>query len=315
VVRDEAIVRLQKNNERLLKKQLDETRERFRVGELTRTDVAQSESSFSQATAGRIGAEGTLQMSKAVYLQVVGRQPINLSEPENIHMFLPATFPEALAQAENRNYGVLRARKNLESKDYAVKANYGPLLPQINASAEAAKAKTDPRNAAFNDTTVDSVEFGATLSIPLYDAGMNRAVIRQSKYAKWQAHEQVMSAERAAISGVTSYWESMVANDAMIVAMMDSVRANQIALEGVKKEQTLGNRTIFDVLSAYQTLLDSQVNVVLAKREYYLSALQVMQSMGKLTAKDLNLNVELYNAKKHYKETRGRWLSTSVGER
>ena len=121
-----------------------------------------------------------------------------------------------------------------------------------------------------------------------------------------------MSAQRAAVSSITGSWESMVANDARIKALEDQVEANKIALDGVKKEESLGNRTVLDVLDAYQTLLNSQVEVVKARREYYLAAMQVMQAMGKLTAKNLKLNVDLYNSKKYYKDTRNKWLSTSA---
>lgn len=314
VVRDAAIVDLQKNNEKLLKKQLDETIERFNVGELTRTDVAQARSSLSQATASRISAEGSLQVSRAVYKQVIGKQPEDLSEPDNIHEFLPATFEQALAYTMSNNYEVLAAKRALEASEYTVKANYGALLPQVAATGEVAQTKNDPKHSGLNDTTVDSVEFGINMTIPLYDAGENRAKIRQSKYTKWQAHEQVLSAERAAVSDITSYWESMVANDAMIKALQDQVKANEIALDGVRKEEALGNRTVLDVLNAFQRLLDSKVEVVKARREYYLSAMQVMQAMGKLTAENLKLNVELYHPKKYYKETRGKWLSLSTDD-
>ncbi len=312
VVRDAAIVDLQKSNEKLLKKQLDETIERFNVGELTRTDVAQARSSLSQATASRIRAEGNLQVSRAVYKQIIGRQPENLKEPDNIHEFLPATFEQALDYTMVNNYDVLAAKQALAAREYTVKANYGSLLPQIAATGEVAQVKNDPKHSGLNDSTVDSVEFGVNLTVPLYDAGENRAIIRQSKYAKWQAHEQVLSAERLAVSSITSYWESMVANDAMIKALQDQVKANEIALDGVKKEEALGNRTVLDVLNAYQSLLDSKVDVVKARREYYLSAMQVMQAMGKLTAENLKLNVELYHPKQHYKETRDKWFSLSA---
>lgn len=314
VVRDEAILDLQKSNEKLLKKQLDETTERFKVGELTRTDVAQARSSLSQATASRISAEGNLQVSRAVYEQVIGKQPSDLSEPDNIRDFLPKDFKEALEYTMSNNYEILAAKRNLEASEYSVKANYGALMPQISASAEAAQSKNDPRYRGLNDTTIDSVEFGVNMTIPLYDAGENRAKIRQSKYNKWQAHEQVLSAERAAVSDITSYWESMIANDAMIKALQDQVSANEIALDGVKKEEALGNRTVLDVLNAFQSLLDSKVEVVKARREYYLSAMQVMQAMGKLTAENLKLDVEIYRPKEFYKETRDKWLSLSVDD-
>lgn len=314
VVRDAAIVDLQKSNEKLLQKQLDETIERFNVGELTRTDVAQARASLSQATANRISAEGNLQVARAVYKQVIGKEPENLSEPDNIHEFLPATFEQALEYTLNNNYEILAAKKALEASEYTVKANYGALLPQVAAVGEVAQTKNDPRYSGIDDVTVDSVEFSVNMTIPLYDAGEDRAKIRQSKYNKWRAHEQVLSAERAAVSGITGSWESMVANDAMIKALQDQVKANEIALDGVRKEEALGNRTILDVLNAFQTLLDSKVEVVTVRREYYLSAMQVMQAMGKLTAENLKLNVELYHPKEYYKETRGKWLSLSTDD-
>lgn len=312
VVRDEAIVDLQKNNEKLLKKQLDETQERFNVGELTRTDVAQAKSSYSQAIASRISAEGTLEVSKAVYKQVIGKDPTHLSEPNNIHTFLPATFDRALSYTMDNNFAVLQAKEALDAREYAVKANYGALAPQIAATGIATKSKVNSKHHGDPTPTVDDITWGVNASIPLYDAGENRARIRQSKYAKWQAQEQVASAKRAAVSSITGSWESMVAYDAQIKALVDRVEANKIALDGVKKEEALGNRTILDVLDAYQTLLNSQVEVVKARREYYLSAMRVMQAMGKLTAKNLKLDVDIYNPKVYYKETRDKWLSTSI---
>ncbi len=312
VVRDEAIVNLQKNNEKLLKKQLDETQERFNVGELTRTDVAQSKSSHSQAVADRISAEGALEVSKAIYKQIIGKNPQNLSEPTNIHTFLPSTFAKALEYTEQNNFALLQAKEALKSREYAVKANYGALAPQLSATGTAAKSKNNSKHHGDPNSSVDEVSWGLNASIPLYDAGENRARIRQSKYAKWQAQEAVLSAQRAAISAITGSWEAMVSYDAKIKALEEQVDANKIALEGVKKEEALGNRTVLDVLTAFQTLLNSQVQVVTARRDYYLSSMQVMQAMGKLTAKNLKLNVDLYNAKQYYKDTRNKWLSTSI---
>lgn len=312
VVRDEAILNLQKNNEKLLKKQLDETQERFNVGELTRTDVAQSKSSHSQAVADRISAEGALEVSRAIYKQIIGKNPQNLSEPTNIHTFLPSTFTKALEYTEQNNFALLQAKEALKSREYAVKANYGSLSPQLSATGTAAKSKNNSKHHGDPNSSVDEVSWGLNASIPLYDAGENRARIRQSKYAKWQAQEGVLSAQRAAVSAITGSWEAMVAYDAKIKALEEQVDANKIALEGVKKEEALGNRTILDVLTAFQTLLNSQVQVVTARRDYYLSSMQVMQAMGKLTAKNLKLNVDLYNAKQYYKDTRNKWLSTSI---
>ena len=121
-----------------------------------------------------------------------------------------------------------------------------------------------------------------------------------------------MEAERLVTSNVTSAWEYMVANKAMITSIKEQVRANEIALDGVQKEEALGNRTILDVLDAYQELLNSNVEEVKARRNYYVSAMTLLQAMGRLTARDLGLNVELYNAAKYSAETRNKWLSLSI---
>ena len=118
-----------------------------------------------------------------------------------------------------------------------------------------------------------------------------------------------MEARRQVEATVSSAWEYMKANEAQIVAIKDQVKANAIALDGVQKEEALGNRTVLDVLDAYQELLNSNVNEVTARRDYYVSAMSLLVAMGKLTAEDLKLDVELYDAKKYYKETRDKWLA------
>lgn len=314
VVRDEAIVELQKNNEKLLKKRLDETRERFNVGEVTRTDVSQAQARYSQAKADRIASEGTLQASKAVYARVIGQAPKDVSTPKNLNEFIPASFEEALEYTKANNYSIRYAKDLLNSRTYNVAANNGALLPSITLDGSATTSKGDAsNNGAYNrDTKTDEIQWGVNMNIPLYTAGETRAKIRQSKYQKWQAQELVLEAERQAVSDVTSAWELMTSNKAQIQSIKDQVKANEIALDGVQKEEALGNRTILDVLDAYQELLNSNVNEVKARRDYYVAAMQVLLSMGKLTAENLNLNVEVYNPKKFYKETRDKWLSLSI---
>ena len=309
VVRDRAIVDLQKNNEKLLKKRLDETQQRFNVGEVTRTDVSQAEARYSQAKSDRIASEGDLEVSKAVYAKIIGSMPEDLEDPKMIKDYLPESYEEALNTALKNNYSIRQAKHLFNSKGYEVYANTGALLPQLSFDASASKVKSENDSALTGDTTTDGVEWGLNLTIPLYKGGENRAKIRQSKHQKWQAQEQVLETERQVKATVSSAWEYMKANESKIYAIKDQVKANEIALDGVQKEEALGNRTILDVLDAYQELLNSNVNEVTARRDYYVSAMNLLVSMGKLTAKDLKLDVELYDAKKYYKETKGKWLS------
>lgn len=310
VLRDESIVNLQKNNEKLLKKRLDETRERFNVGEVTRTDVSQAEARHSAAISDRIAAEGNLAASKAVFVQVVGYEPENLEEPAGIADLFPKNFDDAVNYARANNYAVQAAKDALDSQVYTVAANTGALLPQVNFEATAARGKTE--SLYTKDPETNSFQWGVNMSIPLYNAGESRAKIRQSKYLKWQAQENVMQAERDMLSAVNSNWEYMISNQARISSVKDQIRAYAIALDGVQQEEALGNRTVLDVLDAYQSLLNSNVEEVRARRDYYVSGMQLLVSMGKLTAKDLNLDVKIYDAQKYSKQTRGKWLSLSV---
>ena len=308
VVRDASIVELQKNNEKLLKKRLDETEQRFNVGEVTRTDVSQAKARYSRAKADRISAEGTLEVSNAVFEKIIGEKPENLSEPENLNKFLPKTSDEALSYALSHNFAILQAKHYLNSKTYDVAVNNGALLPSVSLDGVASHTRGDI-DLYSDDVKTDNLEWGVNMTVPLYNSGETRAKIRQSKYLKWEAQEKVMEATRSVVSTVTSAWEYMLANKAMIASIKDQVKANEIALDGVQKEEALGNRTILDVLDAYQELLNSNVEEVKARRDYYVSSMNVLLAMGKLTAKDLQLDVQLYNPKTYYKETRDKWLS------
>lgn len=312
VVQNTAIVNLQKNNEKLLKKRLDETIQRFNVGEVTRTDVSQARARYSRAKADRINSEGTLEASKATYAKIIGLPPSDLTDPSGvIEKFLPLSFDEALEYARIHNYSIRQAKNYLDSKEFDIKTRTGALLPSVTLDGVASKTRGDIENRP-NTAETNDVEWSVNMKVPLYSAGEDRAKIRQSKYQKWQAQEQVLEAERLVTSSVTSAWEYMVANKAMIGSIKEQVRANEIALDGVQKEEALGNRTILDVLDAYQELLNSNVEEVKARRNYYVSALTLLQSMGRLTARELNLNVNIYDPKKYYKETRGKWLSLSI---
>ncbi len=311
VMRDEAIVKLQKNNEKLLKKELEETRERFKVGEVTTTDVSQAEASFASAQSQRISAEGNLEASKAVYEQIIGSSPKDIKDPKEIENLFPQSIEEALKYAESNNYTLTAAKQNLKAKNYDVKVNKGDLLPSVNAYATAGRLKSENYIYDKNPTS-DSVEVGVNFSMPLYNAGSSRAKIRQSKYYQWQAREDLMNAEDKLHSDITSYWEYLSANKAKIKSVQAQIKAYQVALDGVREEEALGNRTVLDVLNQYQYLLNSEVEEVTTRHNYYVSGLSLLQAMGKLPGKELKLNVDLYDTSAKYEETKGKWLSTSI---
>lgn len=306
VLQNRAIVDLQKNNEKLLKKKLDETLERFKVGEVTRTDVSQAKARHSQAISDRIASEGALQASIANYVEYVGSEPEELKEPTAMKAMLPNSYDEALDIAMRSNYSIKQAQNIYAARGYQVYSNEGDLWPSLSLDGSVGRNKSDQNH---HKSTVDNTEWGVNLSVPLYAGGSTNAKIRQSKYLKWQAQEGVLEAKRAVKAAVRSAWENMKANESQLKSISDQIEASKIALDGVQREEALGNRTILDVLDAYQELLNSEVNDVKARRSYYVAAMNLLASMGKMTAKDLSLNVELYDAEKHYQDTRGKWLS------
>lgn len=306
VLQNRAIVDLQKNNEQLLKKKLDETVERFKVGEVTRTDVSQAKARYSQAISDRIASEGALQASVATYEEYIGSEPKDLAEPEKIKEMVPDNYAAALDEAMRNSYTIKQAQNLYAARGYEVYSNVGELLPTLSLDGSLGRSKAEQNH---NKSTVDNAEWGVNLSVPLYAGGSTNAKIRQSKYQKWQAQEGVLEAKRAVKSAVQSAWENMKANESQLKAIADQIDASRVALDGVQKEEALGNRTILDVLDAYQELLNSEVNDVKARRSYYVSAMNLLASMGKMTAKDLHLNVELYDADKYYQDTKGKWFS------
>jgi TolC family type I secretion outer membrane protein len=314
VLRDEAILKLQQNNEKLLKKELDETRERFKVGEVTTTDVSQAEASYASAQSQRIAAAGNLEASRAVYVQVIGVEPKNITDPQKIENRFPKSLKEAMDYAKQHSYALKAARHTLKAKKYDVSTNKGDLLPSVNAYASAGRIKTQSyyNTADGKNPTNDAVELGVNLSVPLYNAGASRAKIRQSKYYRWQAEEDLLNTQDALHSDITSYWEYLSANKAKIVSVKAQIKAYQVALDGVREEEALGNRTVLDVLNQYQYLLNSEVEEVTTKHDYYVSGLSLLLSMGKLTAKDLGLKVNLYDAKEKYNDTKGKWISMDI---
>ncbi|MBR4106670.1 MAG: TolC family outer membrane protein [Alphaproteobacteria bacterium] len=306
VLQNRAIVALQKNNEELLKKKLDETLERFKVGEVTRTDVSQAKARYSQAISDRIASEGNLQSAVANYIEYVGEEPDELSEPVKMKAMLPNSYDTALDIALKNNYTIRQAQNLYAARGYAVYSNIGELLPSLSLDGSIGRNKSEQNH---YKSTVENAEWGVNLSVPLYAGGSTNAKIRQSKYQKWQAQEEVLSAKRAVRAAVKSAWENMKANESQLKSIADQIDASRIALDGVQKEEALGNRTILDVLDAYQELLNSEVNDVKARRSYYVSAMNLLASMGRMTAKSLGLNVELYDANKYYQETKDKWIS------
>jgi TolC family type I secretion outer membrane protein len=301
VLLSQALVELTKNNEKVIGEQLKSTRERFDVGEVTRTDVSQAEARLALATADRIQAEGNLVSSRAVYLQVIGESPANLVVPE-LPEGLPANEEETIALSEN-NPGVTQVVYLERASRDGTDVVFGELLPTVSLVGQVG-ADDQFSNERVSST---SAQILAQVSIPLYQAGNVESRVRESKQLTAQRRQELDEARRQATQAATTAWQSLETAGAQIESFRSQVAANRIALDGVQQEQQVGLRTVLDVLDAQQEVLSSEVNLVQARRDHLVAAYATLAAIGKLTAAELQLAVELYDPEKHYREVRDKW--------
>ena len=301
VVRDQAVLQLTINNERVLERQLEAARDRFAVGEITRTDVSQSESRLALATAQRIAAEGTLAASRAAYQEIVGDYPGTLEAP-TLQLALPESLEAAVAAATENPVvlaSIFSERAAVEGADVV----FGELLPRLDLSGDV----TAQEDAAARGISSEGVSVTAQLVITLYQSGEVSSRLREAKQRASQRRQQVIEARRSATQQATAAWEALQTALAQIQSFETQVQAAEIALEGVRQEAQVGARTVLDVLDAEQELLDAQVSLVTARRDRVVAAFQLLAAVGRLTARDLALPVTYYDVEEHYREVRGKW--------
>lgn len=307
VWRDTAVVNLNQNNVAVLRKQLEASQDRFSVGEITRTDVAQSEARLSGSISVLITSESQLTNSRATYARIVGNSPGTLEPPPPLPP-LPATQEEALSTALVNNPNLVRARNSERASAFAVAVARGNLLPTISFQGQLATAE---------DTSITGSQSGeksitGQLSWPFYQGGLVHSQVRQARQLKRQSQALIISAERQTVEGVATAWSSLTSARATIVSDQEQVRANEIAYEGVQREAEVGSRTTLDVLDAEQELLDSRVSLVSSQRNEIIAGYQVLSSVGKLTAQELELPVEAYDPLRNYRSVKWRPFGTWI---
>ena len=294
VKRDEAVLELTKNNVKVLQRQLEASEDRFRVGEITRTDVAQSKARLSGAVTERIQAEANLAASRNSFMRVVGDAPATLEEIDALPP-MPASEEAALDMALRYSPTLNSAKFVEEAARYNVKSQYGGLSPTVSLEASYAKSW----DASTVTTNVTSKEVVARMTVPLYQSGAQSSRIRQAKQLESQRRLEVIAAERQVRENVQNAWEGYREATARIESTRSQVEANEIALEGVRQEAEVGSRTTLDVLDAEQELLTSRVENVRSYRDQVVAAYTLLQAMGKLTAQDLQLEASYYDSRKN----------------
>lgn len=305
VHRDQAVLDLNIRNEQRLRSQLQATRDRFQVGEVTRTDVSQAEARHARSTADRIQAEGDLISSRAAYRRVIGEAPVKLTPPPPIEG-LPSTEQEAQEGARTQNPKVLSARFDEVAARHNVDLIRGELLPEISLKGSFSKDE----GISSSTRQRESAEIMAQLTVPLYQSGSVYSRLREAKQTGSQRRLELAEAKRSSIEAATRAWEDLQTAKARVQSFKAEVRADEIALEGVKIEAQVGSRTVLDVLDAEQELLDAQVSLVRSQRDVVVAGFDLIAAVGRLTAKDLKLPVTLYDFKINYQAVRDKWFGS-----
>jgi outer membrane protein len=302
-LRDAAVVEVQKSNVRVLEQTLKQTRDRFNVGEVTRTDVAQSEAQLAAGRTQLLTAESNLTTTRSNFRRIIGNEPTALQAGSPVDRFLPSSLPASVDLALTENPNVTSAMYGIDVSFLNVKVNEGALFPTVTLQASAQQgfeqSITQPRG--FTAAAI------AQVSVPIYQGGAEYALIRQSKETLSQqrlALEQVRDQTRAS---VVQAWGQLLAGRAQVASAQAQVQASEIALNGVREEAKAGQRTTLDVLNAQQALVNARVALVTAQHDRVVASYAVLNAVGRLSPTVMKLNTNVYDPSVHYHQVRDSW--------
>jgi outer membrane protein len=303
-LRDSAIVEVQQSNVRVLEQTLKQTKDRFNVGEVTRTDVAQSEAQLAAGKTQLLTADANLVTTRSNFRRIIGNEPAALAPGSPVDRFLPPTLPSAVELGLIENPNVTAAMFGVDVNYLQVKVNEGALLPTVSLQAAVQQS--------YESTLTLYRSFGASaiaqVTVPVYQGGAEYSLIRQSKETLAQQRlflEQTRDATRA---NVVTAWGQLVAGKAQVTSAQSQVTASEIALNGVREEAKAGQRTTLDVLNAQQALVNARVALVTAQHDRVVASYAVLNAVGRLSPQVLNLRTETYDPSVHYHQVRDSWI-------
>ena len=289
VIKQEQTVVLRKNNLTLINEELRAVQDRFEVGEVTRTDVALATARLASARASLASAEGALLQAQANYVELIGREPKDLAEPD-FRPKIPQAEGEALAIARASHPSIVSNRHRIAAAELNVQAARAGLGPSVNLFG----------SYTIDDDREENNTVGLTLNQTIYRGGELRSVVRQSIANAESARAQMAITQKALVADVTTSYANLKIVRATRLASEEEVSAATLAFEGVREEAALGARTTLDVLDAEQELLDAQVRFVSATADEVVALFTVLDTIGKLTAQELGLPVKIYDPTAYY---------------
>ncbi|WP_441236083.1 TolC family outer membrane protein [Bradyrhizobium sp. 930_D9_N1_4] len=302
-LRDAANLEVQRSNVRVLEQTLKQTRDRFNVGEVTRTDVAQSEAQLAAGRTQALTAESNLTTTRANFRRIIGNEPAALAPGSPVDRFLPSTIASAVNLSLVENPNVTASMFGIDVNYLQVKINEGALLPTLTVQAGVTQS-TEQTLTVFKTTTASAI---ATASVPIFQGGAEYALIRQSKENLAQQRLNLETTRDQTRANVVQAWGQLEAGKAQVKSAQAQVTASEIALNGVREEAKAGQRTTLDVLNAQQALVNARVALVTAQHDRVVASYSVLNAVGRLAPQVLGLNTTVYDPSVHYHQVRDSW--------
>jgi outer membrane protein len=304
LLRDQAILDLNRRNVEVLTEQLKQTRDRFNVGEVTRTDVAQAESRLAAGRSSLLGAQSNYVTSQANYRRVIGVDPGRLAPGTPVDRLSPSVLAKAISEGQTRSPSVLAAMYGVDVAVLAVKISEGALYPNLTLTASASQGSYP----AFEVAKQTAASVLGALTVPIYQGGAEYSAIRQSKETLGQQRLNLDINRDQARATVVQSWGQLDAAKAQIEATTAQVNAAEIALNGVREEARVGQRTTLDVLNAQQELVNARVALVTAQHDRVVASYTLLAAVGGLSMPRLGLDVLIYDPQVHYQQVRDAWI-------
>ncbi|MCK1708519.1 MULTISPECIES: TolC family outer membrane protein [unclassified Bradyrhizobium] len=302
-LRDAATLEVQRSNVRVLEQTLKQTRDRFNVGEVTRTDVAQSEAQLAAGRTQALTAEANLNTTRANFRRVIGNEPVNLAPGSPVDRYLPPTLAAAVELGLIENPNVTAAMFGIDVNYLQVKVAEGALLPTVTLQVNATRADEQ----SLIQFRANSASAIAQANWQLYDGGNQYSLIRQSKENLAQQRLNLETTRDQARATVVQWWGSLQAGKAQVQSAQAQVTASEIALNGVREEAKAGQRTTLDVLNAQQALVNARVALVTAQHDRVVASYNVLSAVGRLSPQVLGLGTSVYDPSVHYHQVRDSW--------
>ena len=302
-LRDAAILEVQKSNTRVLEQTLKQTQDRFNVGEVTRTDVAQSEAQLAAGRTQQLAAEATLTTTRSNFRRIIGNEPQALAPGSPVDRFLPGTLPAAVELSLTENPNVTASMFGIDVNFLQVKVAEGALLPTVTVQAAVQQSYEQAIN-TFSQFGASAI---AQVSVPLYQGGAEYSLIRQSKENLAQQRLVLEQTRDQARANTVTAWGQLVAGKAQVSSAQAQVTASEIALNGVREEAKAGQRTTLDVLNAQQALVNARVALVTAQHDRVVASYGVLNAVGRLSPIVLKLQTTTYDPSVHYQQVRDSW--------